>query len=178
MPSLQQYVLEPVATGGVDEETIADILTTLETVLAPLGDPYKVPGSGAVEIKMMRKMIEGLGGVAGYRALVIGKNFLFKIRKVGSPNFGNFDWRMVRAVRDGVEKGNLGEVKKYTQSFPNTAMIVMAKIQGVRSLQDLAAYQVACSPGTNLEMLPKLIKKVVSKFKFELPKTKSKYMII
>eukprot|EP00092_Neocalanus_flemingeri_P069394 GFUD01085033.1.p1 GENE.GFUD01085033.1~~GFUD01085033.1.p1 ORF type:complete len:165 (+),score=36.17 GFUD01085033.1:50-544(+) len=163
MPSLQKYVLEPVATGGFDEETIADMLTTLETVLAPLGDPYEVPG--AVEIKMRRKMI-GLGGVAGFRALVIGKNFLIKIRKVGSPNFGNWDWRMMRAVRDGAEKVNLEEVKKYMQSFPNTGMIVMAKIQGVRSLQDLAAYQVACSHGTNLERLPipKKIKEIVSKF--------------
>eukprot|EP00092_Neocalanus_flemingeri_P087804 GFUD01110867.1.p1 GENE.GFUD01110867.1~~GFUD01110867.1.p1 ORF type:complete len:179 (-),score=43.75 GFUD01110867.1:21-557(-) len=178
MPSLQQYVLEPLTTGGFDEETIADICKELETVLSYVSDPYKVPA--AVERKMMRKKRECLGGVAAFALRVAGKNFLFVMRRPNVlpnvlDNMGSGFWSK---LRDGVEKGNLGEVKKYTQSFPNTAMIVMAKIQGVRSLQDLAAYQVACSPGTNLEMLPKLIKKVVSKFKFELPKTKSKYMII
>eukprot|EP00092_Neocalanus_flemingeri_P087800 GFUD01110863.1.p1 GENE.GFUD01110863.1~~GFUD01110863.1.p1 ORF type:complete len:167 (-),score=40.74 GFUD01110863.1:204-704(-) len=165
MPSLQQYVLEPVTTGGFDEGTMADILTALEAVLSTLGDPHKVPDTVAVEL---RKIKERMGGVAGLEFGVAGKNFLFVMRRPNVlpnvlDNMGSGFWSK---LRDGVEKGNLGEVKKYTQSFPNTAMIVMAKIQGVRSLQDLAAYQVACSHGTNLERLPipKQIKEVVSKF--------------
>eukprot|EP00092_Neocalanus_flemingeri_P096167 GFUD01122390.1.p1 GENE.GFUD01122390.1~~GFUD01122390.1.p1 ORF type:complete len:168 (+),score=29.36 GFUD01122390.1:49-552(+) len=166
MPSLQKYVLEPVATGGFDEETFADILTVLETVLLPLGDPYKDPFD--VRIKIMRKIRECLGGVGfGVAGRVAGKNFLISIRQVGARGFPfNFAPRLWCMIRDGVKKGNLEEVQKYIQSVPNTFMIVMAKIQGVRSLQDLAAYQVACSHGTNLERLPipKKIKEVVSKF--------------
>eukprot|EP00092_Neocalanus_flemingeri_P018430 GFUD01019945.1.p1 GENE.GFUD01019945.1~~GFUD01019945.1.p1 ORF type:complete len:170 (+),score=39.92 GFUD01019945.1:52-561(+) len=168
MPSLQQYVLEPLTTGGFDEETIADICKELETVLSYVSDPYKVPAAVERKREMTRKKREWVGRVAAVALRVAGKNFLFVMRRPNVlpnvlDNMGSGFWSK---LRDGVEKGNLGEVKKYTQSFPNTAMIVMAKIQGVRSLQDLAAYQVACSHGTNLERLPipKQIKEVVSKF--------------
>eukprot|EP00092_Neocalanus_flemingeri_P051392 GFUD01059757.1.p1 GENE.GFUD01059757.1~~GFUD01059757.1.p1 ORF type:complete len:162 (-),score=36.06 GFUD01059757.1:20-505(-) len=160
MPSLQQYVLEPVTTGGYDEGTIADILTALEAVLSSLGDPHKVPDTVAVEL---RKIKERLGGEAGLTFGVAGKNFLFYISRVRGPEGTCSRFWSVNS-KDDVEKGNLGDWN--LEFLPNTVMIVMAKIQGVRSLQDLAAYQVACSHGTNLErlLIPKKIKEVVSKF--------------
>eukprot|EP00092_Neocalanus_flemingeri_P091874 GFUD01116563.1.p1 GENE.GFUD01116563.1~~GFUD01116563.1.p1 ORF type:complete len:188 (+),score=40.58 GFUD01116563.1:29-565(+) len=55
------------------------------------------------------------------------------------------------------------------QESPRTAIMIKAKYQGVRSLQDLAAHQVACSirnSPVSLEQLPipSLTKKVVGKF--------------
>eukprot|EP00092_Neocalanus_flemingeri_P096168 GFUD01122391.1.p1 GENE.GFUD01122391.1~~GFUD01122391.1.p1 ORF type:complete len:162 (+),score=38.78 GFUD01122391.1:49-534(+) len=160
MPSLQQYVLEPVTTGGFDEGTIADILTALEAVLSTLGDPHKVPDTVVVEL---RKIKECLGGEAGLTFGVAGKNFLFYISRVMGPEGACSRFWSVNS-KDDVKKGNLRDWN--LEFLPNTVMIVMAKIQGVRSLQDLAAYQVACSHGTNLERLPipKKIKEVVSKF--------------
>eukprot|EP00092_Neocalanus_flemingeri_P028635 GFUD01031094.1.p1 GENE.GFUD01031094.1~~GFUD01031094.1.p1 ORF type:complete len:174 (-),score=32.17 GFUD01031094.1:100-621(-) len=169
MPSLQQYVLEPLTTGGFDEETIADICKALGTVLSYLGDPYKV--QAAVEIKIAREIRERFRGVAAFGLRVAGKNFLFHMRRPNVlPNvMGNMGSGFWCKLKDGVEKGNLGEWEEDRQSFPcNSVLLVMGKIHGVRSLQDQGAYQVACSLRslTSLRrlLIPELLKEDVTKF--------------
>eukprot|EP00092_Neocalanus_flemingeri_P104407 GFUD01133729.1.p1 GENE.GFUD01133729.1~~GFUD01133729.1.p1 ORF type:complete len:173 (-),score=38.09 GFUD01133729.1:27-545(-) len=171
MPALQQYVLEPMSTGDYDEGTIADVFEVLETVLSSVSDKANFPA--VVKIKMNERFGDGVNtGVAGLGT--DGKNLWIRISGVRGANDVEVGGRWHKKKEE-----NLGNRERFIQTLPyNFVMTIMAKIRGVRSLQDLAAYQVACSPGTNLEKLPKLIKKVVSKFKFELPKTKSKYMII
>eukprot|EP00092_Neocalanus_flemingeri_P091877 GFUD01116566.1.p1 GENE.GFUD01116566.1~~GFUD01116566.1.p1 ORF type:complete len:137 (+),score=34.12 GFUD01116566.1:54-464(+) len=126
MQRVQKYVLEPVKTGGLDDQTVAEVLEVLQTGLDSV---YELDKFSAI---LNRMLAEKFGdyvytGVAG-----MGKNIFI-----------------------------LGEIKRYD-------LMIKAKFQGVRSLQDLAAHQVACSirnSPVSLEQLPipSLTKKVVGK---------------
>eukprot|EP00092_Neocalanus_flemingeri_P039753 GFUD01043292.1.p1 GENE.GFUD01043292.1~~GFUD01043292.1.p1 ORF type:complete len:165 (+),score=45.51 GFUD01043292.1:49-543(+) len=163
MPPLQQYVLEPDTTGDYDEKTVAEICKVIETALSSLGDAERF---GEL---LKRKMNERFDGV---RTRVDGNgkicDFIISIRGVRGANMVEVggSWRK---MTDGMKKENLNDDEKQKLLPYNDWFVGFAGIQGVRSLQDLAAYQVAESYGTNLEMLPipKLLKKVVSKFSFD-----------
>ena len=134
MSALQQYVLDPVSTGNLDDHTIDVVMKIIRTCLE---SSYDLEG---FKVEFNNKLTEGsldwdgvgvLEGVAG-----IGRNLFLKIN--------------------------------WFRSVGNYNILVWAKFHSVRSLQDLAAYQVACSikSRTNLEQLPvpPLVKRIVGKF--------------
>eukprot|EP00092_Neocalanus_flemingeri_P007764 GFUD01008383.1.p1 GENE.GFUD01008383.1~~GFUD01008383.1.p1 ORF type:complete len:169 (+),score=47.27 GFUD01008383.1:361-867(+) len=167
MPALQQYVLVPINTGDYDEKTIADICKVIETVLFSLSDLETFPA--VVKRKMTEKYGKVSIGVAGIGINRKIKNYYIRIGGVrGGENMVEIHGHWLK-LKEGMKKENLTDNEKKTLLPYDHVLMVMAKIQGVRPLQDLAAYQVAKSHGTNLEMLqiPNLLKEVVSKFNFE-----------
>eukprot|EP00092_Neocalanus_flemingeri_P039752 GFUD01043291.1.p1 GENE.GFUD01043291.1~~GFUD01043291.1.p1 ORF type:complete len:170 (+),score=45.55 GFUD01043291.1:49-558(+) len=168
MPPLQQYVLDPLFTGDYDEQTIAEICMVIETALSSLSDAERF------KELVKRKMNERFDGVRTLVDVVRSRRdgkiikFFISIMGVRGANMVEVggSWRK---ITDGMKKENLKDDEKQKLLPYNRFFVGFAGPQGVRSLQDLAAYQVAESYGTNLEMLPipKLLKKVVSKFNFE-----------
>eukprot|EP00092_Neocalanus_flemingeri_P023543 GFUD01025531.1.p1 GENE.GFUD01025531.1~~GFUD01025531.1.p1 ORF type:complete len:137 (-),score=36.48 GFUD01025531.1:96-506(-) len=130
MQALQQYVLDPVKTGDLDDVTLAEVFKVLETTLESVYDLERFP------VAVKRKIIEKFGDTVATGVAEIGKNIFIRIR--------------------GVQRYNVD-------------ILIVAKFQGIRSLQDLAAHQVACTIRNNLVSLeqlpiPKSTKRVVAKF--------------
>eukprot|EP00092_Neocalanus_flemingeri_P040530 GFUD01044136.1.p1 GENE.GFUD01044136.1~~GFUD01044136.1.p1 ORF type:complete len:166 (-),score=33.36 GFUD01044136.1:133-630(-) len=159
MQPLQQYVLEPVKTGDLDDKTIAKVFEVLETILGSVYDleRFKV----VVERKLM-------GPSVVFWVAEMGKNFFIKISGVRR---GGQTWHclgsIARSMRVRLWKSVKSGHSRNTQY--NDDLLIKAKFRGTRSLQDLAAHQVACSIRNNLVSLerlpiPKLTKKVVAKF--------------
>ena len=128
---LQQYVLEPVITGNLDDHTVDLVIKTVKTCLE---SSYDLHGfSVAVNRKLKESSIYEWLGVAR-----LGRNIFMKMEGFKRPG--------------------------------RNIIMIFVKFHSfrVRSLQDLAAYQVACSVKSkiNLEQLPvpPLIKRIVGKF--------------
>eukprot|EP00092_Neocalanus_flemingeri_P096111 GFUD01122324.1.p1 GENE.GFUD01122324.1~~GFUD01122324.1.p1 ORF type:complete len:151 (+),score=43.27 GFUD01122324.1:51-503(+) len=140
MQTVQKYVLESVKTGGLNEKTISEVLEVLQTVLDSV---YELERFLAVVDQMLA---DRFGDEVRTRVAVtvIRPRIIFIF---------------IRGVRP----------RRGRQDSPMTVTRIKAKYQGVRSLQDLAAHQVACSirnSPVSLEQLPipSLTKKVVGKF--------------
>ena len=139
MPVLHKYLLEPVSKGGFRDKIIDGVLEILKSVLESTCD-YET-FMDAVNSKLRDRF----GSAAdGSYTLVTGlrKNLFLMIR--GMERKDQFGGRIIGSIK------------------------VKAKFQGVRSLQDLAAYQVSCCVPSrnNLEELPipPLVERVVVKF--------------
>eukprot|EP00092_Neocalanus_flemingeri_P040525 GFUD01044131.1.p1 GENE.GFUD01044131.1~~GFUD01044131.1.p1 ORF type:complete len:157 (+),score=41.66 GFUD01044131.1:54-524(+) len=147
MQTVHQYVLEPVKTGDLDDETVAKMLEAIQT---GLGSVYDLERFSVVVEKMI---VERFGDYdVGTRVAGMRKNIFIMIR--------------IRGVKWKVK--NLEDAKRPLPQY-NDDLLIKAKYQSVRSLQDLAAHQVACSIRNNLVSLeqlpiPSLTKKVVTKF--------------
>eukprot|EP00092_Neocalanus_flemingeri_P095825 GFUD01121933.1.p1 GENE.GFUD01121933.1~~GFUD01121933.1.p1 ORF type:complete len:167 (-),score=40.44 GFUD01121933.1:107-607(-) len=130
---LQQYVLERVKTGDLDNKTLDDeeVFKVLETTIESVYYMERFPAA------VKRKIFEKFGDTVAIGLAEIGKNIFIRIEGIHCT---------------------LGY-----------KLLVVAKFQGIRSLQDLAAHQVACTIRNNLVSLeqlpiPKSTKKVVAKF--------------
>eukprot|EP00092_Neocalanus_flemingeri_P054713 GFUD01064473.1.p1 GENE.GFUD01064473.1~~GFUD01064473.1.p1 ORF type:complete len:175 (-),score=43.52 GFUD01064473.1:91-615(-) len=158
MQTVQKYVLEPVKTGGLDDQTVAEVLEVLQAVFDSVYEVDKF--SAVVNIMLAEKFGDYVyTGVAG-----MGKNIFIVISDVVMPReVMPREAVMPRGARALIGLGDwYDEIKKYD-------LMVKANFQGVRSLQDLAAHQMACSirnSPVSLEQLPipSLTKKVVGKF--------------
>eukprot|EP00092_Neocalanus_flemingeri_P029125 GFUD01031613.1.p1 GENE.GFUD01031613.1~~GFUD01031613.1.p1 ORF type:complete len:181 (+),score=56.78 GFUD01031613.1:54-596(+) len=148
MQTVHQYVLEPVKTGNLEETAIAQLLEVIQTVLGSVNDLERF--SVVVERMLAERFSDYNIGtrVAGMR-----KNIFIMIR-----------FRGVKVKVEDLVAGVISPLPQY-----NDNLLIKAKFQGVRSLQDLAAHQVACSIRNNMTCLehlpiPNLTKKVVAKF--------------
>eukprot|EP00092_Neocalanus_flemingeri_P040529 GFUD01044135.1.p1 GENE.GFUD01044135.1~~GFUD01044135.1.p1 ORF type:complete len:166 (-),score=43.14 GFUD01044135.1:133-630(-) len=159
MLPLQQYVLEPVKTGDLDDETIAEVFKVLETILGSVYDLERF------KVVVERKLIEKFGASVVSWVAEMGKNFFIKISGVRGANMA-----LMFGYYCKIKAGEtLEECEEWALSQYNDDLLIKAKFRGTRSLQDLAAHQVACSIRNNLVSLerlpiPKLTKKVVAKF--------------
>ena len=136
---MHKYLLEPVSTGGFSDKVIDKVFEVLRSVLESTCDIESFMDA------VNSKLRDRFGSVAdGSYTLVAGltKNLFLMIR--GMKRKDVFGFIIIGSI------------------------MVKAKFQGVRSLQDLAAYKVSCcvSSRSNLEELPipPLVKKVVAKF--------------
>ena len=136
-------VLEPVSTGGFDDQTTTRVFEVLRSVLESDYDIERL------KYEVDLKIREHFGSVAkDSYTLVAGhgqrKNLFF----------------MIRGMKGG------SEVPRCITNYHTLgSILIMAKFQSVRSLQYLAAYQVSCCVPNrnNLEELPipPLIRKIV-----------------
>eukprot|EP00092_Neocalanus_flemingeri_P066800 GFUD01081429.1.p1 GENE.GFUD01081429.1~~GFUD01081429.1.p1 ORF type:complete len:114 (-),score=17.65 GFUD01081429.1:127-468(-) len=76
MLPLQQYVLEPVKTGDLDDKTIAKVFEVLETILGSVYDLERF------KVVVERKLIEKFGASVVSWVAEMGKNFFIKISGV------------------------------------------------------------------------------------------------
>eukprot|EP00092_Neocalanus_flemingeri_P051873 GFUD01060457.1.p1 GENE.GFUD01060457.1~~GFUD01060457.1.p1 ORF type:complete len:163 (-),score=43.98 GFUD01060457.1:8-496(-) len=148
MQTVHQYVLEPVKTGDLDDETVAKMLEAIQT---GLGSVYDLERFSVVVERMLAERFSDYN--IGTRVAGMRKNIFIMIR--------------FRGVKVKVEELIAGVISPLPQYNDN--LLIKAKFQGVRSLQDLAAHQVACSIRNNLVsleqlLIPRLAKKVVTKF--------------
>ena len=160
MPAiLQQYVLEANSTGDYDDYTVAEILKVLNTVLESVYDLETFP------FAVKKKLVEIFGERVDTGVASIGKNLFIKIRGVTGANMVQVDGYRYKE-KEGVKVEDLGMFEKLSLRNYNENLLVMAKFQSVRSLQDIAAYQVACSLRNSQEQIhiPYLVRKGVNKF--------------
>eukprot|EP00092_Neocalanus_flemingeri_P091873 GFUD01116562.1.p1 GENE.GFUD01116562.1~~GFUD01116562.1.p1 ORF type:complete len:152 (+),score=36.97 GFUD01116562.1:54-509(+) len=140
MQTVRKYVLESVKTGGLDEKTISEVLQTV------LDSVYELDRFSAVVDQIVA---DRFGEEVTTRVTGMRKNIFIFIRAL-RPRWARQD-------------------NKYWYKYKGYYLQIKAKYQGVRSLQDLAAHQVACSirnSPVSLEQLPipSLTKEVVGKF--------------